>query len=1170
MPAEWIPLAVLAVKLIARANDMSALADSIEDAASSTSQVWALRKSRQGARMYEDLRRLLAGPWAHEYREHDEGDLRSASIAVEASVRATFITADETSLGRSSTILVAEVMAGVGSIHRRELMSPAAQDCFDFLIRAVLVYMSRQVRASDAFHGAGINKSLAIQLELADMVAELQRHVARLPLRAGTRYPLAAARRYLAGLDLLVDHLDLPGVDIDPKAAVLSLHATHVPIALRDVSGRARRPTASLYAPGRRVLIIGGAGSGKTTMLKHLASQIARESWDAESVGDLRVPFLVKARRVRVEDPATSIHEQAFATAFTPPGGVNWTTEMIELGRAVLLIDGIDELPAEDAVVLASFLDEAHAASAPKPLTIVATCRDELRVAMPSSWDRYWLEPLTTGARADLVYRLSFGIARTVNAPQDVAALTASKLIQRLVETPPLNALSGNPLMCAVAFMLFRDSPDSLPQDTSHLFEGIVQMLLWFRDAERRLFTPNPVPLPILRAVAEALAWQVQSSQLKPIPWREAVTASNKVLAGTRMPGGYEVRSGLVLEALERRASLLRRTVDDLLEFTHSAFREYLAGQYAIRVGYTECLPVLQRAESDTVLSWVLEGSLDSSHSDLFQLVLEVDGVSLSNRPRGALCALLSGHAASECHEEERVNLASILVPPESPAEVAALARTPVAALAAITEFLESIESQRQAGRQPITARNSLRLLIDTLLSIGTNEALDTLRHMLSRFGEDCDRRIIQGWARAPSSEYSSRVLIPASTMGINYPLELELSAELAALDLLPPNRRVHLCMPGGRSLDGCGTSRRLEDVRLGPCTWSELTEFLTRFPNIVRLTVRVADSAASASQEIPLEGVLNLRISGEPHYPTLGCPTLGTDEFSRADQLASLVIDGGIELLVAESGVWALPGRLHALELRGTGFFGSGGRLASLTLESLAVDDMPYGDVPGLGLMPRLSKLSLAGAPATSGSALAALPSLTHLDVSSTGFESLESLVECPALVEVIVDDGQLDELPSDAWFDVFGNQGAERALKERPIVRSTPDEAGPDLDWEAMTLGAPATKQQPPGWLREIYWDSGIFEPSTSQDTAGTQLSAHQGRVLRERLPNFKETEQPEGTEPSVSADERSRRFADRFSAQHKDIQELVNRAANARSRSSGSDPQQPGRQQPEDDPR
>jgi len=126
-------------------------------------------------------------------------------------------------------------------------------------------------------------------------------------------------------------------------------------------------PTLSLVEAlegGANLLIFGQPGSGKSVALAHLASQIARHDPDTGDLAQL-LPVLVHAADLALplSDPADPL--SALIAPLTPYSGTLTQSRLPVLlngaansGNLLLLLDGLDELPPQDARPVIAFLEQ--------------------------------------------------------------------------------------------------------------------------------------------------------------------------------------------------------------------------------------------------------------------------------------------------------------------------------------------------------------------------------------------------------------------------------------------------------------------------------------------------------------------------------------------------------------------------------------------------------------------------------------------------------------------------------------------------------------------------------------------------------------------------------------------------------------------------------------------
>jgi predicted NACHT family NTPase len=110
---------------------------------------------------------------------------------------------------------------------------------------------------------------------------------------------------------------------------------------------------------GRRFLIRGEAGFGKTTLLRWLAVQSARKRLDGLlEPWNWRVPFYFQLRDLTPTAPSPEDFPRQFAGLVAGLKPQGWVTQQLVDGRGLLLVDGLDEITEQRRREVRAWLDE--------------------------------------------------------------------------------------------------------------------------------------------------------------------------------------------------------------------------------------------------------------------------------------------------------------------------------------------------------------------------------------------------------------------------------------------------------------------------------------------------------------------------------------------------------------------------------------------------------------------------------------------------------------------------------------------------------------------------------------------------------------------------------------------------------------------------------------------
>lgn len=342
-------------------------------------------------------------------------------------------------------------------------------------------------------------------------------------------------------------------------------------------------PAEHALAGRERVLLRGPAGCGKTTLVQWLAVTTARRSGaDGEPlpahlsqlVG--RVPFVLPLRRI-VRDglppaPDGFLHAARSTAAGAQPDG--WADRVLRAGRALLLVDGIDEIPEREREDVRRWMRELLG-DFPGNLWLVTS--------RPSAVREDWLQhegftelALSPMSRTDV----SAFVHRWHAA---AGADGAERLLERIRTGGDLTRLATSPLMCGLLCALHRERHGALPRGRKELYEAALTLLLERRDAERgvsqdglRLDKEDQV-----RLLQKLAYWLLRNDRAE----MDRSDAVARIAAALPYLPHLPDEPEPVFRYLLDRSGLLREPAPGSVDFVHRTFQDYLAAQALVEEG---------------------------------------------------------------------------------------------------------------------------------------------------------------------------------------------------------------------------------------------------------------------------------------------------------------------------------------------------------------------------------------------------------------------------------------------------------------------------------------------------------------------------------------------------------------------------------------------------------
>lgn len=567
-------------------------------------------------RIGQQVAEQLAPVLAQRFGDVPDNEAEAAILAV-VDVLADVDLSDEALL---SADLDAEVLAKrlrAQFPKRAALLVPRAEELHELALDQACRHLVQVVRYLPSFQPAALAEVLS---RLTAQSEQLDLLLSRIPTTS-LYAPRGADRdeefriEYLAKLAVMLDRLVLLGLPGD-ELPTLTLSVAYLSLSVSGSSNsskrRSRRQPENWFDPqardvsrntegvpveaaiGResRVLLRGDAGSGKTTLLDWLAVRAARgELTGALSEWNGCVPFVVRLRTFADGDlPAP----ERFVAISTPMIAeimpVGWVHRLLKAGRAMVLVDGVDEVPASRRRAVKTWLRDLLAAF--PDVRVVVTARiaaADSRWLAEEDFDAVVLEPMTSGNILDFVEKWHQAAELSGADIGD-----AEPRLRGQLERPHLRQLAASPLLCAMLCALNLTRRSELPRNRMDLYDKALAMLLHLRDAERGI--AGLLGDTEKRVLLRDLAWRLTLANKVEFANAEALDHVTRKLPG--IPNAADIDPKVIFDHLLERSGVLREPIPGRVDFVHRTFLEYLAADAAIQEHHGETL--ISHAHQDT------------------------------------------------------------------------------------------------------------------------------------------------------------------------------------------------------------------------------------------------------------------------------------------------------------------------------------------------------------------------------------------------------------------------------------------------------------------------------------------------------------------------------------------------------------------------------------------
>ena len=580
---------------------------------------------------------------------------------------------------------------------------------------------------------------------------------------------LDAVARNLNVLQLIGADVSLPNRRYKLSVAYITLSVTQMQsfspiIKHSSIQPYEDEPTQDIVsinaalASSHRLIIRGLAGSGKTTLLQWIAVRAATRSFEGQlTEWNECIPFYIRLRQYSqstLPKPEAFLNFAAPAIAGMMPD--KWVHHVLRSGRAIVLVDGIDEVSAAQREEVHTWLRDL--VETYKDISVIITSRPH---AIEEGWINHEAFSDTMLQEMELADIFLFidhwheSIKQellTVEEKNELDPL-AEHLKERVKHTHAIRNLATNPLLCAMLCALNRERRQRLPINRIELYEACCSLLLGRREKESRIDLSDYPELNYTqkRRLLDDLAYWMTKENLQEADTSVVDARFKRKLAN--MPNiSLDTTGKAVRRLLVERAGIIREPITGQIDFTHRTFQEFFAAHEAIATMDIEQL--VANAYND---QWreviILAAGLATSKTQCEQLVsglIKRGDKELRHRYQLHLIAVSCLETAIELGPEvgEEVEMRlSHLIPPKNMTDAKALASAGELAV------------KHLAKKGKLTAA-TCAACIRTLSIIGSDTALEMLEGYAYDQRETVINELLRAWNDFDGEAYVKRVLL--------------------------------------------------------------------------------------------------------------------------------------------------------------------------------------------------------------------------------------------------------------------------------------------------------------------------------------------------------------------------------------------------------------------------
>ena len=352
----------------------------------------------------------------------------------------------------------------------------------------------------------------------------------------------------------------------------------------------------TLFSQKKRILLRGGAGMGKTTLIKHLVYTIINGKCPTPLKDRLPVMVFLKdlwliyneelqktRKKIIFEDIMALYLEKSKCQL---PWEV--VAHYLARGKILFLIDGLDEVPenlrADLVDIIAAFQFE-H-----KENHFLVTGRAhgiEGRAMTSFGIDLHDIEPVDEPKAADFINKWFRAVSLQAKG---LGKMTAQNMISDIRQHGHIAIFTQNPLLLTAVCILYNDGK-RIPDQRAELYNRVIENLI-----HRRFHDPaQPGKEKMILSFLMRLAFDIHMQNRKSIDMGEALKMLTEMIPREtvqKAPYDYRYIQDLFNE-IEPGCGLFNRSGNGEIGFAHLSFQEFLVAKYMVYMEM-DCDPYLE------------------------------------------------------------------------------------------------------------------------------------------------------------------------------------------------------------------------------------------------------------------------------------------------------------------------------------------------------------------------------------------------------------------------------------------------------------------------------------------------------------------------------------------------------------------------------------------------